>query len=164
MSNFTHINHQGNAKMVDVSNKDITKRVAKAHSSITVNDTIYHQIIDNTNKKGNVLNTAQIAGIMAAKNTSTIIPMCHPLPLTGIDIEFSWNQTNTLRHYQLNITATVSTTGKTGVEMEALTAASVTALTIYDMTKAVDKGMIIGNTYLESKSGGKSGDYHRQLD
>lgn len=164
MSNFTHINHQGNAKMVDVSNKDITKRVAKAHSSITVNDTIYQQIIDNTNKKGNVLNTAQIAGIMAAKNTSTIIPMCHPLPLTGIDIEFSWNQANTQSHYQLNITATVSTTGKTGVEMEALTAASVTALTVYDMTKAVDKGMVIGETYLESKSGGKSGDYHRQFD
>mgnify|MGYP001507911496 FL=1 len=164
MSNFTHINHQGNAKMVDISNKDITKRVAKAHSSITVNDTIYQQIIDNTNKKGNVLNTAQIAGIMAAKNTSTIIPMCHPLPLTGIDIEFSWNQANTQTHYQLNITATVSTTGKTGVEMEALTAASVTALTVYDMTKAVDKGMVIGETCLESKSGGKSGDYHRQFD
>ncbi|MGW9775162.1 cyclic pyranopterin monophosphate synthase [Staphylococcus sp. 093350072-1] len=164
MSNFTHINHQGNAKMVDVSNKSITKHIAKAHSSITVNETIYRQIIDNTNKKGNVLNTAQIAGIMAAKNTSTIIPMCHPLPLTGIDIEFSWNQANTPRHYQLSITATVSTTGKTGVEMEALTAASVTALTVYDMTKAADKGMIIGDTYLESKSGGKSGDYHRQLD
>lgn len=164
MSNFTHINHQGNAKMVDVSNKSITKRIAKAHSSITVNEAIYHQIIDNTNQKGNVLNTAQIAGIMAAKNTSTIIPMCHPLPLTGIDIEFSWNQANTPSHYQLSITATVSTTGKTGVEMEALTAASVTALTVYDMTKAADKGMIIGDTYLESKSGGKSGDYHRQLD
>ena len=111
----------------------------KAHSSITVNETIYRQIIDNTNKKGNVLNTAQIAGIMAAKNTSTIIPMCHPLPLTGIDIEFSWNQANTPRHYQLSITATVSTTGKTGVEMEALTAASVTALTVYDMTKQLIK-------------------------
>ncbi|PTE70040.1 cyclic pyranopterin monophosphate synthase MoaC [Staphylococcus devriesei] len=160
MSEFTHINEQGNAKMVDVSDKNVTKRIAQAHSSITVNDTIYRQILDNTNKKGNVLNTAQIAGIMAAKNTSTIIPMCHPLPLTGIDVTFSWekNEDNT---YTLNITAIVSTTGKTGVEMEALTAASATALTVYDMTKAIDKGMIIGQTYLESKSGGKSGDYQR---
>ena len=160
MSKFTHINEQGNAKMVDVSNKNITKRTAQAHSSITVNETIYQQIIDNTNKKGNVLNTAQIAGIMAAKNTSTIIPMCHPLPLTGIDVQFNW-QINDNTTYLLNITAIVSTTGKTGVEMEALTAASATALTVYDMTKAVDKGMIIGETYLESKSGGKSGDYRR---
>ncbi|RIL72176.1 cyclic pyranopterin monophosphate synthase MoaC [Staphylococcus devriesei] len=160
MSEFTHINEQGNAKMVDVSDKNITKRTAQAHSSITVNDTIYHQILDNTNKKGNVLNTAQIAGIMAAKNTSTIIPMCHPLPLTGIDITFSWEK-NDDSTYTLNITTSVSTTGKTGVEMEALTAASATALTVYDMTKAVDKGMIIGQTYLESKSGGKSGDYQR---
>lgn len=160
MSKFTHINEQGNAKMVDVSNKNITKRTAQAHSSITVNETIYQQIIDNTNKKGNVLNTAQIAGIMAAKNTSTIIPMCHPLPLTGIDVQYNW-QINDNTTYILNITAIVSTTGKTGVEMEALTAASATALTVYDMTKAVDKGMIIGETYLESKSGGKSGDYRR---
>ncbi|PTF04420.1 cyclic pyranopterin monophosphate synthase MoaC [Staphylococcus devriesei] len=160
MYEFTHINEQGNAKMVDVSDKNITKRTAQAHSSITVNDTIYHQILDNTNKKGNVLNTAQIAGIMAAKNTSTIIPMCHPLPLTGIDITFSWEK-NDDSTYTLNITTSVSTTGKTGVEMEALTAASATALTVYDMTKAIDKGMIIGQTYLESKSGGKSGDYQR---
>ena len=153
MTHFTHINKQGNAKMVDVSNKEITKRVAEAHSSIIVNEKIYRQITQNTNSKGNVLNTAQIAGIMAAKNTSTIIPMCHPLPLTGIDISFKWDSNNT---------AVVSTTGKTGVEMEALTAASVTALTIYDMTKAIDKGMIIGETYLESKSGGKSGDFHRK--
>ena len=150
MTNFTHINKQGNAKMVDVSNKEITKRVAEAHSSIIVNEKIYSQ-----------LNTAQIAGIMAAKNTSTIIPMCHPLPLTGIDISFKWDSNND-DSYRLNITAVVSTTGKTGVEMEALTAASVTALTIYDMTKAIDKGMIIGETYLESKSGGKSGDFHRK--
>ena len=160
MSEFTHINQQGNAKMVDVSNKEVTKRTAIAHSSIIVNETIYQQIVQNTNAKGNVLNTAQIAGIMAAKNTSTIIPMCHPLPLTGIDVSFEWNTTSS-NHFELNIQATVSTTGKTGVEMEALTAASVTALTIYDMTKAVDKGMTIGQTYLTSKYGGKSGDYHR---
>lgn len=145
--------------MVDVSQKDVTKRTATAHSSITVNHEIYHQIVNNTASKGNVLNTAQIAGIMAAKNTADIIPMCHPLPLTGIDIHFNWLTDND--QYILNIEATVKTTGKTGVEMEALTAASVTALTIYDMTKAVDKGMTIGETYLEAKSGGKSGDYTR---
>ena len=159
MSDFTHLNEQGRAKMVDVSQKDVTKRTATAHSSITVNHEIYHQIVNNTASKGNVLNTAQIAGIMAAKNTADIIPMCHPLPLTGIDIHFDWLTDND--QYILNIEATVKTTGKTGVEMEALTAASVTALTIYDMTKAVDKGMIIGETYLEAKSGGKSGDYTR---
>ncbi|MCD8904821.1 cyclic pyranopterin monophosphate synthase MoaC [Staphylococcus chromogenes] len=158
MSEFTHLNTQGHAKMVDVSNKDVTRRTAVAHSSIQVNDTIYNQIVNNTAKKGNVLNTAQIAGIMAAKNTATIIPMCHPLPLTGIDIEFEWTQQDTT--FVLHITSTVSTTGKTGVEMEALTAASVTALTIYDMCKAVDKGMIIGETYLIQKTGGKS-DFQR---
>ncbi|HHW6824557.1 TPA: cyclic pyranopterin monophosphate synthase MoaC [Staphylococcus aureus] len=114
MTEFTHINQQGHAKMVDVSDKQITKRTAVAHSSITVNETIFKQISNNTNTKGNVLNTAQIAGIMAAKNTSTIIPMCHPLPLTGIDVHFSWDETNAPL-YTLNIQTTVSTTGKTGV-------------------------------------------------
>lgn len=159
MSEFTHINEQGNAKMVDVSEKNITKRTAIAHSSITVNRAIYQQIVDNTNKKGNVLNTAQIAGIMAAKNTADIIPMCHPLPLTGIDVSFNWKENET--SFTLNIQASVSTTGKTGVEMETLTAASVVALTVYDMTKALDKSMIIGETYLLSKTGGKSGDFQR---
>lgn len=159
MSEFTHINEQGNAKMVDVSEKNITKRTAIAHSSITVNQAIYHQIVDNTNKKGNVLNTAQIAGIMAAKNTADIIPMCHPLPLTGINVSFNWKENET--SFTLNIQASVSTTGKTGVEMEALTAASAVALTVYDMTKALDKSMIIGETYLLSKTGGKSGDFQR---
>lgn len=159
MSEFTHINEQGNAKMVDVSEKNITKRTAIAHSSITVNQAIYHQIVDNTNKKGNVLNTAQIAGIMAAKNTADIIPMCHPLPLTGIDVSFNWKENET--SFTLNIQASVSTTGKTGVEMEALTAASAVALTVYDMTKALNKSMIIGETYLLSKTGGKSGDFQR---
>ncbi|AID02107.1 cyclic pyranopterin monophosphate synthase MoaC [Staphylococcus xylosus] len=159
MSEFTHINEQGNAKMVDVSEKNITKRTAIAHSSITVNQAIYQQIVDNTNKKGNVLNTAQIAGIMAAKNTADIIPMCHPLPLTGIDVSFNWKENEA--SFTLNIQASVSTTGKTGVEMEALTAASVVALTVYDMTKALDKSMIIGETYLLSKTGGKSGDFQR---
>ncbi|WP_436860569.1 cyclic pyranopterin monophosphate synthase MoaC [Staphylococcus caeli] len=160
MTDFTHINAQGNAQMVDVSEKNITKRTAIAHSSITVNPDIYQQIVDHTNKKGNVLNTAQIAGIMAAKNTSDIIPMCHPLPLTGIDVAFSWQENE--QSFTLNIEASVTTTGKTGVEMEALTAATTVALTVYDMTKALDKGMVIGETYLISKSGGKSGDYQRK--
>ncbi|MBF7020446.1 cyclic pyranopterin monophosphate synthase MoaC [Staphylococcus sp. 18_1_E_LY] len=159
MSKFTHINEQGNAKMVDVSDKSNTKRTAIAHSSITVNADIHQQIVEHTNQKGNVLNTAQIAGIMAAKNTSTIILMCHPLPLSGIDVSFDWVTND--NDYTLNITTSVSTTGKTGVEMEALTAASVVALTIYDMTKALDKGMVIGETYLSSKTGGKSGNYTR---
>jgi len=159
LTEFTHINAQGHAQMVDVSEKNITKRTATAHSSITVNPVIYQQIVEHTNKKGNVLNTAQIAGIMAAKNTSDIIPMCHPLPLTGIDVVFSWQQNE--QTYTLNIEASVTTTGKTGVEMEALTAATTVALTVYDMTKALDKGMVIGETYLVSKTGGKSGDYQR---
>ncbi|AVP36476.1 cyclic pyranopterin monophosphate synthase MoaC [Staphylococcus felis] len=154
MSDFTHINRQGHAKMVDVSNKDITKRTAIAHSSITVNVTIYEQITNNTNQKGNVLNTAQIAGIMAAKQTSQIIPMCHPLPISGVDVQFEWHKHES--DYTLNIQTTVSTTGRTGVEMEALTAASATALTVYDMCKAVDKSMVIGETYLVQKTGGKS--------
>ncbi|MGK9044514.1 cyclic pyranopterin monophosphate synthase MoaC [Mammaliicoccus vitulinus] len=159
MSDFTHFNEQGHAKMVDVSEKETSTRIAIANSSIKVNQTIYNQIQNATNKKGDVLGTAQIAGIMAAKNTSQLIPMCHPLQLTGIDIEFDWDNENS---YTLNIAATVKTTGQTGVEMEALTAASVTALTIYDMCKAVDKGMIIGETYLSHKSGGINGDFNRQ--
>ncbi|MBW0766516.1 cyclic pyranopterin monophosphate synthase MoaC [Mammaliicoccus lentus] len=159
MSDFTHFNEQGRAKIVDVSNKETSTRIAVAHSSIQVNEKIYNQIQNGKNKKGDVLGTAQIAGIMAAKNTSQLIPMCHPLQLTGIDIEFNWDVEDL---NNLNITATVKTKGQTGVEMEALTAASVSALTIYDMCKAVDKGMIIGETYLSHKSGGVNGDFNRQ--
>ncbi|WP_239724195.1 MULTISPECIES: cyclic pyranopterin monophosphate synthase MoaC [unclassified Mammaliicoccus] len=159
MSDFTHFNEQGRAKMVNVSNKETSTRIAVAHSSIQVNEKIYNQIQNGKNKKGDVLGTAQIAGIMAAKNTSQLIPMCHPLQLTGIDIEFNWDVEDL---NNLNITATVKTKGQTGVEMEALTAASVSALTIYDMCKAVDKGMIIGETYLSHKSGGVNGDFNRQ--
>lgn len=158
MSELTHFNEQGRAKMVDVSDKQISTRTAVAKSSIKVNEIIYEQIINHTNKKGDVLGVAQVAGIMAAKNTAQIIPMCHPLNLSGIDISFEWDTTD---GYEILITCTVKTTGQTGVEMEALTGASATALTIYDMTKAVDKSMIIGPTYLESKSGGKNGDFNR---
>ncbi|MCG7419048.1 cyclic pyranopterin monophosphate synthase MoaC [Macrococcus epidermidis] len=158
MSELTHFNEQGRAKMVDVSDKQISTRTAVAKSSIKVNEIIYDQIINHTNKKGDVLGVAQVAGIMATKNTAQIIPMCHPLNLSGIDITFEWDTTD---GYEILITCTVKTTGQTGVEMEALTGASATALTIYDMTKAVDKGMIIGPTYLVSKSGGKNGDFKR---
>lgn len=158
MNELTHFNTQGRAKMVDVSDKQISTRIAVAKSSIKVNKIIHDQIINHKNKKGDVLGVAQVAGIMAAKNTAQIIPMCHPLSLSGIDIQFEWDTTES---YEILITCTVKTTGQTGVEMEALTGASATALTIYDMTKAVDKGMIIGPTYLESKSGGKNGDFKR---
>jgi cyclic pyranopterin monophosphate synthase len=160
MSEFTHFNEQGRAKMVDVSNKNETVRTAIAHSSIIVNKEIYERITNNQMKKGDVLAVAQVAGIMACKKTADIIPMCHPIPLTGIDISFEWKTEN--EEYRLLIQAFVKTKGNTGVEMEALTAASACALTIYDMCKAVDKGMIIGETYLVEKTGGKNGDFKRE--
>lgn len=160
MSELTHFNEQGRAKMVDISEKEVSSRKAVAHSSIKVNQEIYTKIIEGSFKKGDVLAVAQVAGVMAAKNTANWIPMCHPLQLTGVDISFEW-ETNETDHYELHIEATVKTTGKTGVEMEALTAASATALTVYDMCKAVDKGMVIGETFLMQKSGGKSGDFSR---
>ena len=156
MSKFTHFNEEGRAKMVDVSEKNISSRVATAESIIEVSKEIYEGIINEKMKKGDVLAVAQVAGIMAAKNTHQIIPMCHPLQLSGIDISFNWDTDN---GYKLHIKATVKVKGQTGVEMEALTAASAAALTVYDMCKALDKGMIIRETKLLSKSGGKSGDY-----
>jgi cyclic pyranopterin monophosphate synthase len=160
MTSFTHFNEQGRAKMVDISEKHETIRTAIAKSSITVSKEIYDKINNNDIKKGDVLAVAQVAGIMAAKKTSDIIPMCHPLSLTGVDIRFSWERKD--KNYQLIISASVKTKGSTGVEMEALTSASVAALTVYDMCKAIDKGMIIGPTYLVEKTGGKSGDYKRE--
>jgi cyclic pyranopterin monophosphate synthase len=160
MQEFTHFNEEGRAKMVDVSSKPETVRTALAHSSITVNREIYEKITENKMKKGDVLAVAQVAGVMAAKKTWEIIPMCHPIPLTGVDISFSWE--NDRENYILNIAASVKTKGSTGVEMEALTAASVCALTIYDMCKSIDKSMMIGETYLVEKTGGKNGDYFRE--
>lgn len=160
MAEFTHFNEEGRAKMVDVSDKQETVRTAVANSSITVNKVIYDQITNNNNKKGDVLAVAQVAGIMACKKTADIIPMCHPIPLTGVNISFEWEIEN--EDYRLMITASAKTKGNTGVEMEALTAASVTALTVYDMCKAVDKGMVIGKTYLVEKTGGKNGDFKRE--
>lgn len=160
MADLTHFNEQGRAKMVDVSDKPETARTAIAHSSITVNKEIFDKISHNEIKKGDVLAVAQVAAVMAVKKTWDLIPMCHPIPLTGVNISFDWEQTEQ-DQYQLNITASVKTKGNTGVEMEALTAASVCALTVYDMCKAIDKGMIMGPTYLIEKTGGKSGDFRR---
>ncbi|THE09626.1 cyclic pyranopterin monophosphate synthase MoaC [Bacillus timonensis] len=160
MSSFTHFNEQGRARMVDITEKSDTVRTAIAKSSITVNKLIYEQIINNEIRKGDVLAVSQVAGIMAAKKTSELIPMCHPLALKGVDISFNWT---TQDDYILHITVSVKTKGSTGVEMEALTAASVCALTVYDMCKAVDKGMVIGPTYLAEKTGGKNGDFKRPV-
>lgn len=162
MSKFTHFNKQGRAQMVDISGKETTERTAIARSSVFVTKEIYENIIHATAKKGDVLGVAQIAGIMGAKNTPDIIPMCHPLQLRGIDITFDWHIVEEKAVYELIIEAFVKTKGSTGVEMEALTAASVTALTIYDMCKSMEKGMTIGETYLIEKKGGKSGDYERK--
>ncbi|TWT01788.1 cyclic pyranopterin monophosphate synthase MoaC [Planomicrobium sp. CPCC 101079] len=161
MSELTHFNEQGRAKMVDVSDKQDTVRTAQAKTSVTINEAIYRQIKDGTNKKGDVFAVAQVAGIMAAKNTAQIIPMCHPLALSGVDIRFDWDVDEEAGHYEVLLLATVKTKGPTGVEMEALTAASAAALTIYDMCKAAGKEMVIGPTMLLEKTGGKSGDYSR---
>src|SRR5690625_518473 len=157
MSEFTHFNEQGRAKMVDITKKDETMRIAVATTKVIVNEEIHERVTKHEMAKGDVLAVAQVAGVMAAKNTSQWIPMCHPLQLSGVDIAFHWEEND--EDYSLHIVVTVKTKGATGVEMEALTAASATALTIYDMCKAVDKGIVIGPTYLLSKSGGKSGDY-----
>lgn len=151
---LTHFNEQGRARMVDVSDKEISKRTAVARSKVQMDPNTLAAIKAGKIGKGDVMAVAHIAGIMAAKNTSSWIPMCHPLPLTGVDISFSDNSED-----ELYIEATVKTTGKTGVEMEALTAVSAAALTVYDMCKALQKDMIIGPTMLVSKSGGKNGDY-----
>ncbi|MCM3733811.1 cyclic pyranopterin monophosphate synthase MoaC [Fictibacillus nanhaiensis] len=160
MKELTHFNEEGRARMVDISEKETSYRTAIAVSGITVSEEVFLKIKDNKFKKGDVLAVAQIAGIMAAKKTSDWIPMCHPLSLTGVDLSFQWNKENE-EGYKLNIQAEVRTKGSTGVEMEALTAASAAALTVYDMCKAADKGMIIGPTYLVSKTGGKNGDFVR---
>lgn len=153
---FTHFNEQGRAKMVDISEKEVTKREATASSMVTVAPSTLEKIKAGKIGKGDVLAVAQVAAIMAAKNTASYIPMCHPLALTGVNVSFSDNEKD-----ELYIEVTVKTTGKTGVEMEALTAASVAALTIYDMCKALQKDMVIGPTQLVAKSGGVNGDYRK---
>jgi cyclic pyranopterin phosphate synthase len=162
MGDLTHFNEQGRAKMVDVSAKPETTRTAVAQSSILLNDEIYELVTNHKMKKGDVLAVAQVAGIMASKNTSNIIPMCHPIALQGVNIAFDWEKEE--QGHRLRIETEAKTKGSTGVEMEALTAASVTALTVYDMCKAIDKGMVIGPTFLVEKTGGvSSSDYKRQV-
>jgi cyclic pyranopterin monophosphate synthase len=159
MADFTHFNEEGRAKMVDVSDKPETARTALAHSSITVSKEIYEKITNHEMKKGDVLAVAQVAAVMAAKKTWDLIPMCHPIPIKGVNVIFSWEEVE--HQFKLNIAASVKTKGNTGVEMEALTAAAACALTVYDMCKAVDKGMVIGPTFLVEKTGGKNGDFKR---
>ncbi|QHS21968.1 cyclic pyranopterin monophosphate synthase MoaC [Virgibacillus sp. MSP4-1] len=156
MDGFTHFNNQGRANMVDISEKQDTGRTAVAFSQVKMNEEVWTAVQEGNMKKGDVLAVAQTAGIMGGKKTSDLIPMCHPLMLTKLDIRFEFPETGRIEIY-----VTVKTKGSTGVEMEALTAASVTGLTIYDMCKAMDKGMELGPTYLLEKEGGKSGYYQR---
>lgn len=158
MSELTHLNEEGRAKMVDVSAKGDTLRQAVARGEVHMKPDTLQLIKNGGVKKGDVLAVAQVAAVMAAKRTSDIIPMCHPLLLTGIDVKFRFDEVAS----KVLIEATVRLTGKTGVEMEALTAVSAAALTIYDMCKAVDRGMSIENIRLIAKSGGKSGEFLRQ--
>ena len=154
---FTHFDASGNARMVNVSDKQETARQATAAGTITMSREAYEMVRQGTVKKGDVLGVARIAGIMAAKKVDHLIPLCHPLAITGADIAFSFNDAQAA----VEIEATVSISGKTGVEMEALTAVSVAALTVYDMCKAVDKTMVITDIRLLRKSGGKSGTFVR---
>jgi len=155
MSEFTHFNDEGRAKMVDVSGKDVRLREATASGTVNVSAQTFSLIMRGEMKKGDVLAVAQVAGIMAAKRTSELIPMCHPIMLTGVDISFVPDE----KRYAIDITATVRCKGETGVEMEALTAVSAAALTIYDMCKAAQKDIEITSIRLLRKTGGKSGEY-----
>lgn len=155
MGEFTHFDSRGNAVMVDVTDKEITERIAVAGGVIAVNEEVYEAIRNGTAKKGDVLGTARIAGIMAAKKTSDLIPMCHPLMLTKVTIDFEYED----EKRQIKCICTAKLSGKTGVEMEALTGVSVALLTIYDMCKALDRGMQISDVHLIEKKGGKSGHF-----
>ena len=150
---LSHYDESGQAHMVDVSAKQATRRTATASAFVELSEAVLRALP--ANPKGNPLEAARFAGIQAAKRTSDLIPMCHPLPLTHVDVQAE------IATGGVRITATAATVGVTGVEMEALTAASVAALTVYDMTKALDKGIVIREVRLEAKSGGKSGDYSR---
>lgn len=158
MTDFTHFNDKGRAKMVDVGEKDITKRVAVAGARVLVNENTFSLIKNGGMKKGDVLTVAQIAGVMGAKKTPDIIPMCHPIIMDGIDLDLSLSE----ERLSVEIKATVSCDGRTGVEMEALSAVSIAALTVYDMCKAVQKDIVISDIRLLSKTGGIHGDYFRE--
>jgi cyclic pyranopterin phosphate synthase len=155
MTELSHVDDQGRIRMVDTGNKEITLRRAVASARVLMNRETVSALREHRTPKGDPLEAARLAGIMAAKRTSDLIPLCHPLPITHIDVQA------TVEEEGVALRAEVSTNAQTGVEMEALTAVSIAALTIYDMCKALEKGMTIANVRLESKTGGKSGDYER---
>ena len=157
MPELTHIDHEGRVRMVDVTDKDASDRAAIAQGTITMNAATFEKIQTHTAEKGNVLETARIAGIMAAKRTSELIPMCHPLTITHVQVDFFPDTSKN----SIKIEATVRIKSQTGVEMEALTAVSVAALTVYDMCKSYDRAMTISDIRLREKSGGKSGAFKR---
>lgn len=154
---LTHLNAAGEAHMVDVSSKVETVRVATASAVVSLGEIAFSQLCEGNNKKGDVLAVARIAGIQAAKKCSDLIPLCHPLMLSSVEVEFDLDQSASV----VRVAASCKISGKTGVEMEALTAVSVAALTIYDMCKAVDKGIVISDIQLLEKTGGKSGHWQR---
>ncbi len=156
MSKSSHFDETGASRMVDVGDKAVARRVARASGVVRMQATTLQMILDGDSRKGDVLEVARLAGILAAKRTADLIPLCHPLALEAVRIDFSPLDQDALR-----IEATVEVTAKTGVEMEALTAVSVAALTVYDMCKSVDRGMVLGPVQLEAKSGGASGDFVR---
>ncbi len=156
---LSHVDAEGNARMVDVSAKAVTAREATARGRIVMRLETLAQIVEGTNPKGDVLAVARIAGIMAAKRTHELIPLCHPLPISGIEVRLTPQPAGDNAEVAILVEATVRTTAQTGVEMEALTAVSVAALTVYDMCKAVERGMTIEGIRLVAKSGGVSGDY-----
>ena len=157
MATLSHMDERGRARMVDVTEKDVTRRVAVARGVVVMRAETLDAIAEGQIPKGDVLAVARIAGIMAAKKTSDLVPMCHPLDISGVEVDLAPRQNPP----SVEIEATVRTTGRTGVEMEALTAVSVAGLTIYDMCKAVDRGMTVGEIRLVHKSGGKSGAFDR---
>ncbi|ONI39887.1 molybdenum cofactor biosynthesis protein C [Candidatus Epulonipiscium fishelsonii] len=158
MNKFTHFDNAGNAIMVDVSDKEITNRIAVACGSIKVNQQVLQSIKNRTAKKGDVLGVARVAGIMGIKQTSNLIPMCHPLLISKSSIDFEINE----EQNTIMVECSVKIEGKTGVEMEALNGVTIALLTIYDMCKAIDKEMIIQNIFLKEKMGGRSGHYKKQ--
>ena len=158
MSKLTHLDEAGHAHMVDVSDKAETSRMARATATVQLTQAAMALLIEGNLKKGDALGVARLAGIMGAKKTSELIPLCHPLPITKVTVDLDPDQDSN----QVLITATVKTKGQTGVEMEALTAATTAALTLYDMLKAVDKGIVISAILLDEKQGGKSGLWKRQ--
>jgi len=158
MAKLTHLDESGQAHMVDVGTKDITQRQATAEALIDLKPETLKLILEGGHKKGDVFAVARIAGIQAAKKCADLIPLCHPLMLSAVAVELEADEAKS----QVRVTATCKLAGQTGVEMEALTAASVAALTVYDMCKAVDRGMVIRSVQLMEKSGGKSGHYQRQ--